>query len=495
MEGLTEQITGEELLQLSAVDSNFYGRYWFPKTCRQDSPAFHLEMDLLLDNPEARFVAFEIFRGGAKTTKLRLFLSKRVAFGISRTVVVVGKSQDHAVRTVEWLMKAVEYNRAWAQFFELRKGGKWTSSELEIIHAKLEIRIRVIALGITGSVRGVNVDDYRPDFILLDDPCDEENTATPDARKKIEDLVFGALAKSLAPRSEAPDAMMALAQTPLDEEDLIEQAMKDRQWHTARYGCFDDKGKSRWPARWTTQELLEDKQAHVDRNQLSLWLREMECILVNDQNAAFRESWLQYYDVLPDGGLTFLTVDPTPPPKEGNQLKIQKLDDAVIMVTKFINGKVFLVDYYLAKAPDPGVFIHKYFEMFLEHRPFLAGVETVLFQRVLKWAIEQEMQRRHLPHRIVPVEDKRKKETRILQAVGRYASNRNLVVKHSQVEFIQQYRTYRKNVTGQRDDMLDALSIAMDLMNPALEGLTIEGSYSVVDEDDIPALEFDMGAP
>lgn len=490
-----EAPTVGEIVTLAAVDDDFYGRTFFPKTIRQKSPPFHRDMDSVLRDPTARFAGFEVFRGGAKTTKLRVFTSKRIAFGISKTILFVGKSQDHAAKSVEWLMMQVTTNLKWAQTFQLRKGSKWTSSEIEIYHGTDEYPIRVIALGITGSVRGINVFDYRPDLIILDDPCDEENTGTLDARNKMDDLVFGALAKSLAPESEAPDAKMVLAQTVLVAGDLIDKAMNDPQWRTVRYSCFTEAGESAWPERWTTKVLQDDKAAHVARNQLSLWLREMECILVTQENAAFMLLWLQYWEVIPEGGIIYITIDPTPPPKEGGKEINTKLDDAVIMVTKFHGGNVYLLEYYLAKSPDPEEFVNKFFELAWKWRPFQVGVETTLFQRMLKWYIEGEMTRRRQYYTILAIEDKRRKETRIIQGITRYASNGKLLVHRSHVEFIDQYSTFRANATKQRDDMLDALTIATDMINPALEGIMIEGDYEVLDESGIPELENWRSAP
>lgn len=498
METLKEEITLEELVELAAVDGNLYARSFFPNTARQESPPFHRDMDEVLENPLNRFVGFEVFRGGAKTTKLRLFCSKRIAYGISHTIVFIGKSQEHAIKSVHWLKQNVEYNTFWAGTFGLRKGTKWTDSEIEIIHGTDEYPIRVMALGITGSVRGINVDDYRPDLIILDDPCDEENTATPEARQKISDLVFGALAKSLAPASEAPDATMALAQTVLVKGDLIDRVMEDKQWASVRYSCFDEKVESAWKDRWTTKELMEDKQAHIDRNQLSLWLREMECKLVTQENSAFLLSWLEYWDILPQGGMTYIGIDPTPPPKDGNSLKLvnQKLDDAVIMVIKYFNGKVYVADYYACKSPDPEEFVNKIFELVFKWNPMMVGVETTLFQRMLKWYLEKEMQRRRKFFTLVPVEDKRKKETRIVQTVSRYASNGNLVVHRTHGELIDQYSIFQAQATKQHDDYLDALTIAIDLINPALEGVVLEGEFTdITDERGIAELEDWRGAP
>src|SRR4030065_2240744 len=218
-----------ELVTLAAMDSELYARVFFPKTVRQTSPPFHREMDAVLDS-DARLVAFMIFRDGAKTTKVRLFISKRIAYGISRTIVVVGKSQDHARRTIEWLMRAVEFNSTWVQTFGLRKGSKWTSEEIEIFHGIDEVPIRGIGLGITGSTRGINVDDYRPDLIGVDDPCDAENNATPQKRETTDDFINGSLRNSLAPVSENPLAKMVFIQTTLHVEDSIKRCMRDSSW-------------------------------------------------------------------------------------------------------------------------------------------------------------------------------------------------------------------------------------------------------------------------
>lgn len=202
----TQQMSVNEIVELAAIDSRFYRHHFFPKAFRQDSPEFHDEIWELMETPEARYVAAKVFRDGAKTTNLRGYLSKRIAFAVSRTILVIGKSEKAAMKTIDWIRRNVEYNTVWAQTFGLSKGKQWSESEIDIHHAVMDCNIRCIAMGITGSTRGINVDDYRPDLILVDDPCDEENTGTPEQRMKIENLFFGALKNCLAPRTDMPEA-------------------------------------------------------------------------------------------------------------------------------------------------------------------------------------------------------------------------------------------------------------------------------------------------
>ena len=53
-----------------------------------------------------------------------------------------------------------------------------------------------------------------------DDVIDEENSATPEGRAKLEDLLYGAVKGSLAPATEFPDAKLVMLQTPLNKEEV-----------------------------------------------------------------------------------------------------------------------------------------------------------------------------------------------------------------------------------------------------------------------------------
>lgn len=388
----TQQMSVNEIVELAAIDSRFYRHHFFPKAFRQDSPEFHDEIWELMETPEARYVAAKVFRDGAKTTNLRGYLSKRIAFAVSRTILVIGKSEKAAMKTIDWIRRNVEYNTVWAQTFGLSKGKQWSESEIDIHHAVMDCNIRCIAMGITGSTRGINVDDYRPDLILVDDPCDEENTGTPEQRMKIENLFFGALKNCLAPRTDMPEAKMVLLQTPLDSEDLIEKAVKDPQWKTVSYSCFNEDGESVWPARYPTAELLEEKEAAIRRGQLHLWMREKEVTVTSDAAKSFKVEWLDYWEVLPEGGVNYLGIDPTPPPKENgpSSNKLAKLDDAVIYAIKLYKGKLYSLEYYTCKSPNPAEFVNKIFEFVVRWRPRRVGCETTLFQRMLNGILKKK---------------------------------------------------------------------------------------------------------
>ncbi|HSW65397.1 MAG TPA: hypothetical protein VLH56_19120 [Dissulfurispiraceae bacterium] len=462
----TVTLTPQELIEQCALDSGLYCTQFFPRTFRQESPAFHKDAWDLLEDRAHRYTALAVFRGGAKTTTLRVYTTKRIAYGTSRTILFVSESQGSAEKSVRWIKGQVERNTLWAGVFGLSRGSKWTDDEIEVAHKALGITITVKALGITGQIRGINIEDYRPDLIVVDDPCDEENTATPEQRKKTSDLFFGALARSLTPRSECPDAKMALLQTPLNREDLISQCISDPQWAVRVYSCFDDQGESRWPSRHPTQELLAEKEAYVRRNQLSLWLREMECAVVSSETVYFHGEWLKYFDIttLPEELLKSMTVylglDPVPPPSDREIAVGFKGKDYEVQVAIGAIGKDrYLLDLHRSTGHDPSWSITTFFSLVDRWRPIKARVESTGYQRTLKWHLEQEMSKRGKWVQINGAADKRHKSVRIRQAFSDVASAGHLHVQQYHSSFINQFVAYPDVV---HDDDLDAVAMALD---------------------------------
>jgi len=467
---MIEAVPAFELVKLCAVDNRLYEKTFFAKTFRQESPAFHADIDKAFSSP-ARYVAVKIFRGGAKTSKFRVFVSKQIAYGIAHTILLVSNSQGHSVKSLEWLKRQIEFNSKWAQTYQLRKGTRWSGEDIEIIHGIDDYPIRVMALGITGQIRGVNIDDYRPDFIGVDDPDNEETTGSPEQIKKTSDLFFGALQKSLAPPSEAPHAKMILMQTPLETGDIIDTCSKDPQWLTLDFGCFDMNGKSRWEERFPTEELLADKAAHVKRGQLSLWMREMECTIIPSGGASFNPENMKLYDVLPDNMVYVMAIDPASSEAKG-------ADDQVIMVLGFWKRNIYVVEYTAVRGEMPELAANTVIE-YVSRYPILGiYVESISYQRVLAQFLESEMRRtrRYVPvHR---VQDRRRKSDRILQAVGRKSGYGLVFVRPTHSKLLTQYARYSPT-SKEHDDVLDALAMGIDAGDSLNIPDWIEAEYSV----------------
>jgi hypothetical protein len=476
------RISIAEAVDLGAEDGAFYARYFFPRAVRQETPKFHNDVwDLLSNN---RYASIKIFRGGAKTTLARQYTSRRIAYGMAHTVLFISKSEEHAIESVIWLKEQVEYNELWASAFHLRKGDKWTGGDIEIVHSLENYTIRVKAIGILGSVRGVNVKDYRPDTIVVDDPCDEENTATPEGRQKMSDIFFGAVKESLAPASEDPNASLCLLQTPLAEGDLCDECEKSGEFATLRVGILTDhtneaEAESTWPARWSKETILEEKRSAEKRNQLSLWLREKMCLIVGRETSDFREEWLQYWVVLPPDAIYVGAIDPAPIKSEKARMLGTKGDQQAIAVCAYWRGNKYVVEYAAARDQDPDMLIRELNRLNSKYRIRAWGVETVAYQATLKWYLEKEIRSGNLMGvRVVEVPAVKGKVERIRQSHTKRASDGKLFVHSTHIDYIHQYKNH-PNVSLK--DIIDAVSMCDYVVSPGMEsgrGRTLdESSY------------------
>lgn len=492
-----------ELSKLCAVDSELYAKTFFPKTFRQKSPSFASEIWGPLEDPAARLVNLVAFRDSSKTSRCRVFGSKRIAYGISRTILFVSAAERDAIRSVQWLRTQMERNQLWRQTFRLRPGGKWEETQIEIEHEGFGHSIWILGAGINGSLRGINFDDYRPDLILVDDPQTDEMAASLEQRDKVEDLILGAVKNSLAPVTDEPNAKLVMMITPQHKDDVSQKALKDQQWVSRVIPCWTketmdldvDKQMSVWEERHPTITLREDKKSAIRRNKLSIFTREKECRLISPETAQFKSPWLNIREpgVKPIGCYSVLAIDPVPPPSERAKAKgLRGNDWEAHYVWGRHNGEYHLLDCDRSRGHEPSWTIATAFRLARQYRVSRIVVDAVAYQKTLKWILEQEMKRRGIYYTVIPIDDKMQKFARITSVLGGLASQGLLWVGSEFTNFIQQFNDYGPTYGGNDDD-IDASALALqDISNPYLERLDERGN---LDDSDVERLEFARGCP
>lgn len=485
-------ITTEELVKLCAVDTELYAMSFFPQTFRQKSPAFACEMWKPMEDPNVRLVNLIAFRGSSKTSRARIFASKRIAYGISRTILYIGVSESKAIESVNWIRNRVDRNHKWRQTFGLERGQKWEETQIEIKHTLFRedgkpqdpkspsppMTIRVLASGVTGSLRGLNIEDYRPDLIIVDDPQNDETASAEVQRKKLEDLILGAVRNSLAPPTDEPNAKMLMLITPQHSEDISQKAAASTQWTTQVFPCWTkgtmdlsvDQQVSSWEERFPSATLRKDKIAATNDNQLSIFTREMECRLISRETAQFRPTWLNIRPTLnsaPRGYPAVLAIDPVPPPSPQQQAKgLEKKDYEAHYVWTRKGDEYHLCDYDRSRGHDPSWTVATAFRLARQWRVMRIVIDAVGYQRSLKWILEQEMKKTGVYYQVVPIADGMQKFARISGIFGTLATHGLIHIGPEHTIFNLQFQAYGPFYTGLDDD-LDASALALqELYNP-----------------------------
>lgn len=495
-----ERDPGEFALQ-AANDSLLYSHEFFPKTVRQPSTALHRKVWNVLEGPD-RYVNIQLFRGAAKTTLLRLFASKRVAYAVSRTILYIGKSEGHGTRSADWLRRQVLFNQKWATFYGLSKGSKFQGVEAEIRHSLLDASVWLVALGIEGSVRGVNLDDYRPDLIILDDVITEDNTATPESRQALRELILGSVKESLAAPGEAPHAKLVMLSTPQHKEDPAMEASRDAEWKTIRVGCWTPETeelplqdrKSIWPEMFPSEILQKEKRHAIARNQGHIFSREKEVRLVDKSATALRSNWLKKIPQVParaDFHEIVMSVDPVPKPTERQIAKnLHNKDFEVLQIWGRIGGDFYLLDYRRDRGHDPSWTITNFFELLYKWNPRVVGIDATAYQSTLAWILRREMKERAKYAVIREVTDNRSKYAKIVDTFVPPASAGALYIVDWYAEFIEQWDDY-PDVS--HDDDLDAGQIAINLMADVVAAE--KGAKAAHDDENLKPLKYQRRAP
>lgn len=447
-------VSSEEIFDLCSRDLILYGRTWFPKTFRQESPDFHHDVgDAFLGRD--RYLSLEVFRDGAKTTLTRVALTHRLAYGVSRAMVIVSAKEGHAVLTVRWIKRQVEHNTRWANYYRIRKGTKWSDNHIEVYLESLDEYVNIVALGITGQLRGFNFDDYRPDFIMCDDTSTDEVAESAAQTAKQEDTVFGALVNSLAPETESPFAKMVVIDTPKVDGDLVSVCKKDPQFHSLSFGIFDEEGKSRWEARYPTAQLLRDKANAIRMGRLVRWLKEKECKITSGELVSFNKDFVKYWTApLPTQLARVIVIDPATDSTD------PKADQTAVGVLGFRKEDIYLLDVKAARGQDPEMIWTTVVEYARRWNTRQVVVETVAYQRILAWYLERNMSRDRFFMTVHKLIDKRQKPDRIMQALGDATAYGQFYCREEHTEFLEQFSLFYPGYKG-LVDILDMVALGI----------------------------------
>lgn len=503
---MTDQISPSEAIQLGITDSGFFNRTFFSKTARQAVPSMHQQVDSLLDSRH-RLINILMSRGWAKTSKLRMFAGKRIGYGLTNTGLIIGASEKHSRKSLLWLRTQIEQNKLFADTFGLVPSRPWTDEEIRIEHTKEEKYVTILGMGITSnSLRGVNVDDYRPDLIILDDVMNDENNSSKEGIEKIADLIFGAIIKSLAPASESPFAKLVMLNTPQAFGDISQQALKDPAFKSLVVGCWSketenlplDHRRSAWEERVSTPELHQEYAEYAARNRLSIFAREMECKLTTPETSAFRSEWLKFYeeDELPPlhEMWTIMIIDPVPPPKEPQLMKgVVGGDYEAITVLGRYKGRIYILESVSSRGHGPDWTKSEFFRMADRWKIKKCLVEIVGYQTALAWTLREEMRKVGKFYMLEEFGrgDKRPKSQKIIDGITGPASNGQLYVKRSMTDFIDQYVNYSLIKKVSHDDVIETVALGcIELQN---KGVNLTGDITL-SEDEYEELEY-RGAP
>jgi predicted phage terminase large subunit-like protein len=255
-----ENLRGVILRQLAPTDVYAYGEYVFG----YEAEPHHREMvDFIDDCIEHRHNGVVLMpRGSAKTTwgntiKVSHTVSryKDIRIGLISNTAKQANDFSRAIRYT------LEANTEQHEIFgNLRSAQKWT--DVEWLRADSRwAGSKDVTLYSAGA--GGAIISKRFDVILCDDILDEENTATPEAREKVENWFWKTLRPCLV-----PGGIIIVLGTRWSEDDLYQHLTDEpekggRGWRSLVVQAVQKDGDgeefSYWPSYWSMDKLREER--------------------------------------------------------------------------------------------------------------------------------------------------------------------------------------------------------------------------------------------
>jgi hypothetical protein len=205
----------------------------------------HERMQWVADDcPRAIFLSFP---ESGKTSQLGIL---RLLWLIGRNpnirIGIVSKKEGKAVEISRAIRSYVEKSPELAEVFpDLIPGDKWEEAEWTVRRTIHSRHPTVQALGLWSAVTG-----SRFDVLVFDDALDDENTRTPEERRKVLKRIRGTFIDRLAKGGRV--LFMTNAWHPEDAAHVLE---KESGWAVLRIPVLDADGVLAWPEKWQADRV------------------------------------------------------------------------------------------------------------------------------------------------------------------------------------------------------------------------------------------------
>jgi hypothetical protein len=147
------------------------------------------------------------------------------------------------------------------------------------------------AVGAGQSLRGIQFENYRPDYIIVDDLYDEEDINNPESTQAKNNWFWGTLFPALAIGRKTS---MHVQGTAINTYDLYTQLEKNPDVKSRPFKAIIDEANRRvlWPEAKSYEALCKMREAMGTL----IFNREMQNEMHDDANAIIRRSWIREYD-------------------------------------------------------------------------------------------------------------------------------------------------------------------------------------------------------
>lgn len=314
----------------------------------------------------------------------------------------------------------------------------------------------------TSVGRGGSTTGRGANILLIDDPLKDRQEAES---KVIRDSLWDWYTSTAYTRLEKNGAIVIIM-TRWHTDDLVGRVLEKAKetgenWLVISFPAiaeedetFRKKGEALWPAKKSVEELNAIKALNL-YDWFSLWQQNP----IASENQLFKKEWFKYFtdEDLKDKDLDYYTmVDLAISEKDGAD------NTAIITIGKEMSKPdIYVVDINAGHL-DPLQVIEYLFHIRNKYgiRLQRVGIETVAYQKALKYFIEEEQRRKQVYFDIVELKATGSKEVRVRGLIPLYKAG-VLYHRSNHTELEEELLVFPK---GKHDDRADALAYAQQIL-------------------------------
>ncbi len=217
--------------RLGEIHMDYFAQAYFPEYIPTPPPPFHQEMfadlKMVVEKGGGSSMVRAAPRGHAKTTLWDFVFPLWVTvYKKKQYILIISDSYDQAQGFIANIKEELENNeRLIEDFGQLKGEGRW--QEGSIITKN---KVKIEALGAGMKIRGRRNKARRPDLIILDDVENDENTETPEQRKKLKNWY-----KRAVRRAGAKYTDFVIVGTVIHDESLLADLLKTPGYNAKKY--------------------------------------------------------------------------------------------------------------------------------------------------------------------------------------------------------------------------------------------------------------------
>ena len=278
---------------------------------------FHNAAATKVKNTPNLKAVFKWPRGHAKSTHMDIFTPLWLMFQPKRLInfmVLVGKSEDSAIRLLGDIQAELQYNkRIIADFGKQMSMGNWTEGEFTTKEG-----VYFLACGRGQSPRGLRKREARPDYIVIDDLDDDELCRNERRVRELTDWVKEALFGAL----DVGRGRFIMVGNLISKTSVLANICKIKNVHVSTIYAVDSEGNPVWREKWTKEEARE----YADFVGYRAWNKEMMHNPIVE-GTVFRQEWIRWEKrpAWRDFSEFVLYIDPSWKSKKTNDSKAAKL--------------------------------------------------------------------------------------------------------------------------------------------------------------------------